>query len=93
MAEKRGWDLTSTHSLQSAAGWLRKNAGPDTLFVCVVRVDDLAISADPALLPRDVLGLFENRLPELRSTLEAERTEALAKHGKAAEKAAKRAGR
>ena len=35
MSEKREWDLTSTHSLEGAAEWIRKKAG--AILVLVVR--------------------------------------------------------
>jgi len=67
----KGWDLTSTNSLQGAAVWLLKLSG--ALCVCVIRVDDLAVAGDPELAPRDVMALLEDRAEELHQTLEAER--------------------
>jgi hypothetical protein len=40
MSGKRPWDLTSTHSLEAAAEWLRKQA--DATCVLVVRGKDYA---------------------------------------------------
>lgn len=82
---KREWDLTSVNALQAAAAWMLKKAG--ALLVVVVRVDDLAISADPQLAPRDSLHLLEDRMPELHSVLQREREEARAKADRAREKA------
>ena len=39
----------------------------------IVRVDDLAVSADQALAPRDALHILEDRMPELHERLQAER--------------------
>ncbi len=89
MAEGKQWDLTSTNSLQAAAGWLLKRAGENVLFVAIVRVDDLAIAGDPKLAPKDVLHVFEDRLPQLHDVLEAERKAALAKADKAANRKTK----
>jgi hypothetical protein len=75
----KGWDLTSTNSLQGAAKWLLKLAGGSALVVIVVRVDDLAIAADPLVSPRDTLGLLADRYPELHDTLQAERVKELEK--------------
>lgn len=81
------WDLTKTHSLQAAAGWILKRSG--ALCVCVIRVDDLAIAGDALLAPRDVLSLLEDRAAELHATLEAERQALREKTTRQAEKAAK----
>lgn len=70
-------DMTSLSAVQGLAEWMRKGSG--ALMVCVVRVDDLAIAADPHLAPRDVLTLFEDRVTELAATLDAQRRERLAK--------------
>jgi hypothetical protein len=75
----KGWDLTSTNSLQGAARWMLKNAGPDALAAVIIRVDDLAIAADPLVAPRDTMALLEDRYPELVARLNEERLEALAK--------------
>ena len=73
----REWDLTSTSSLQGSAEWLRKKSG--ALLVVVIRVDDLAIAADPACAPRESENLLLDRAPELHARLEELRREALAK--------------
>jgi hypothetical protein len=70
----REWDLTSESAIQAAAEWIRKKSG--ALLVCVVRVDDLAISADSALAPRDSENLLEDRMPALHARLQEERTKA-----------------
>jgi hypothetical protein len=72
MSKGAAWDLTSVNALQSAAEWMRKKSG--AMLVIFVRADDLAISADPQLAPRDSVGLLEDRMPELHATLQAERT-------------------
>jgi hypothetical protein len=94
MADNRDWSKTGT--IQGMAEWLRKQGaagGGGCLFVCVVRVDDLAIAADPQLAPRDLLALFEDRLPELRARLEAERKERQDVIDRRNERAARRATR
>lgn len=87
----RVWDLTSTSALQSAATWLLKKAG--AMLVVIVRVDDLAISADPQLAPRDSAHLLEDRMPEIHSILQAEREEARAKADRARDREVKRASK
>lgn len=80
MPDNRDW--TKTGTIQGMANWIQKEAsvgGGGCLFVCVVRVDDLAIASDMALLPRDVLTVFEDRIPELIEKLEANRREFLEK--------------
>lgn len=79
MSKGQGWDLTSTSSLQGAARWMLKNAGPGGLVAIIIRVDDLAIAADPLVAPRDTLALIEDRFEELHATLQAERKAELAK--------------
>jgi hypothetical protein len=71
---KRELDLSGNHALQSMTEWLRKKSG--ALLVCVVRVDDLAISADPQLAPRDSQNLLEDRMPALHDRLQEERKKA-----------------
>ena len=63
MAEKKKWDLTSTHSLQGAALWVRKRAGAQV--VLVVRDGDWAVDADPSLLPQEVCAAVRDVLPPL----------------------------
>lgn len=50
MAQK--WDLTSTHSLEAAAEYLRKKA--DALIVVVIRPGDGALAVDELLDALDV---------------------------------------
>ena len=54
------WDLTSLHSLQSAAEWIRKGAGAQ--LVLVVRPGDVAFAVDGQISPRDARVLVENEL-------------------------------
>jgi hypothetical protein len=68
---KRDWELTSNGALQAAAAWLLKKSG--ALLVVIVRVDDLAIAADPLCAPRESQRLLEDRMPELHERLERER--------------------
>jgi hypothetical protein len=71
----RDWDLTSNNALQAAAKWLLEKSG--ALLVIVIRVDDLAIAADPGCAPREAQNLIEDRMPELHAWLTEERTKAL----------------
>lgn len=86
MSRGDGWDLTSTNSLQGAARWILNNAGKDALTVVVIRVDDLAIAADPLVAPGDIIALLEDRQHELAAKLLAERKEYLAKQDRARKK-------
>lgn len=63
MAEKKKWDLTSTHSLQGAAGWIRKNSG--ARLVLVIRAQDVACSVDEGLEPLDAIQTVRDELPQL----------------------------
>lgn len=85
----REWDLTSVNALQSAAVWMLKKAG--ALMVVVIRVDDLAVSADPMLAPRDSQALLEDRMPQIHETLQREREEARALAERKREREIKRA--
>jgi hypothetical protein len=85
MAEGR--DLTKLSAMQGIANWLCKGSG--ALVVCVIRVDDLAIAADPQLAPCDVESLLEHRAPEFHALLEQQRVEKLAKQDRQREKKAR----
>ena len=67
----RNWDLTSNNALQAAAKWLLGKSG--ALLVVIIRVDDLAIAADPGCAPRESQNLIEDRMAELHDRLERER--------------------
>lgn len=60
MSKGKGWDLTSLHSLEGAAEWIRKNAGAQ--LVLVVRPGDVAFAVDPAISPGDAKQLVVNEL-------------------------------
>jgi hypothetical protein len=60
VSQGKGWDLTSLHSLQGAAEWIRKNAGAQ--LVLVVRAEDVAFAVDAAISPRDAKQLVEAEL-------------------------------
>jgi hypothetical protein len=60
VSKGKGWDLTSLHSLQGAAEWIRKNAGAQ--LVLVVRPGDVAFAVDSQIAPRDAKGLVEAEL-------------------------------
>ena len=68
---KKPWDLTSTHALEGACEWIRKQSG--ALMVVAIRVEDSAIAADPAMAPKDLLPRLELELPALAETLKVSR--------------------
>ncbi len=71
---KREWDLTSTHSLEAAAEWLRKKSG--ALIVFVIRPGDGALAADPLLDVVDVHDrLGDGDTPKLLGRLKEIRDE------------------
>lgn len=73
----KGWDLTSLHSLEGAAEWVRKNA--DAVFVLVVRGSDVAFAVAPDCKPKDCADVAELVLPEAIARAEEMRLEAAAK--------------
>lgn len=79
-AKRKGWDLTSLHSLDAGAEWLRNRAG--ALLVLVVRADDVAVAVDPAIAPRDAAAMVEAAMPEIHARLESDRQAAKAEAGK-----------
>lgn len=60
MSKSKGWDLTSLHSLEGAAEWIRKNAGAQ--LVLVIRPGDVAFAVDAQIAPRDARALVETEL-------------------------------
>lgn len=74
---KKGWDLTSLHSCEGGAEWIRKNAG--ALLVLVVRPEDVAVALDPQIAPRDVPNMVEFALEGVVDRLEEQRLEARAR--------------
>ncbi len=71
---KREWDLTSTHSLEAAAEWLREKSG--ALIVVVIRPGDGALAADPLLDVVDVHDrLGDGDTPKLLGRLKEIRDE------------------
>jgi hypothetical protein len=82
MANGKGWDLTSTHSLESACEWIRTGSG--ALFVVAVRAgvkadedgrftDDSAIAADPEMPIKDILSRLEIEVAALTLALMRQR--------------------
>jgi hypothetical protein len=86
MSKGKGWDLTSLHSLEGAAEWIRKNAGG--LLVLVVRAEDVAFAVDTQIAPADAREMVELVMPDVQRRLEQQR---MAARDLAAEK--KRQGR
>ena len=71
MAKGKGWDLTSLHSAEAAAEWIRKGAG--ALLVLVVRPEDIAFAVDPEIAPAAARDMVEWVLPQGQEQLEAKR--------------------
>jgi hypothetical protein len=71
MSEKKGWDLTSLHSLKGAAEWIRKRANAQ--LVLVVRPEDLAFAVDPQIAPRAARELVELVMPDVQIYLDKRR--------------------
>ncbi|MFC5861067.1 hypothetical protein ACFPT7_02045 [Acidicapsa dinghuensis] len=64
----REWDLTSTHSLEAAAEWLRKKS--DALIVVVIRPQDGALAVDEQIDVLDVHDrLWDGSMPKLLGRL------------------------
>ena len=74
MAEKRKWDLTSKHSLDAAAEWIRSRS--DALLVLVVRREDFSFAVHAQVAPHDAADMVESMLQDLALQLAAERNEA-----------------
>lgn len=73
MPEKKNWDLTSRHSLEGAAEWVRKKSG--ALLVLVVRGEDVAFALDPAIRLADAGAMVEAAMPELVESVTRQRAE------------------
>lgn len=83
---KGAWDLTSTHSLEAAAEWLRTKS--DALIVVVIRPGDAVLAADPTIHALDVHDrLWERDVPKLLESLVRSREE---ERGKQLKREAKR---
>ncbi len=68
---KKGWDLTSLHSLEGAAEWIRKSAG--ATLVLVVRPNDVAFAVDPQVAPTAAREMVELIMPEVQAQLDQKR--------------------
>jgi hypothetical protein len=71
MSKGKGWDLTSLHSLEGAAEWIRKNSG--ALLVLVVRAEDIAFAVDAQIAPADAREMVELVMPDVQHRLEQQR--------------------
>lgn len=86
---KAKWDLTSTHSLEAAAEWMRVRA--DALIVVVIRPGDAVLAADPLIDVMDVHDrIWEKDMPKLLASLRRIRDE---QRGKVSKREAKADGR
>lgn len=74
MSGSRGWDMTSTHSLEGGAEWFRKKA--DATCVFVVRGGDLAFAIAPGVKLEDARQAIEFALAGAAEELERRRVEA-----------------
>jgi hypothetical protein len=81
MSKGTSWDLTSLHSLEGAAEWIRKRS--DAVFVLVVRGSDVAFAVAPDAKPKDCADVVELVMPEAIARAETLRAEkkAKAQHG------------
>ena len=74
---KKGWDLKSRNSLESAASWIGK--GSEASIVLVVRPADVAVYIDPKLQPYDAIKGIRDTLPGLLQHLIDQRARKAAK--------------
>ena len=75
---KKKWDLTSTNSMEAAAGYLRKNAG--AMVVIVIRAADAVCVVDEGIPAGEVNKYLFNHLPEALARLEKSQEDDRAKH-------------
>ncbi len=59
----RGWDMTSTHSLEGAAEWIRSKS--DALVVMVVSRTAYALAVHAEVAPSDGAELVRDLLPAM----------------------------
>lgn len=85
MSKGAKWDITSLHSLEGAAEWIRKGSG--ALLVLVVRAEDVAFAVDPMIAPKDAGDMVEVAMQGVPLRLEMQRAAA---KDLAAEKARRR---
>ena len=71
MSKTKGWDLTSLHSLEGAAEWIRKNSG--ALLVLVVRAEDVAFAVDLDVAPKAAVDMVGLVMPDAMHRLEQKR--------------------
>ena len=74
MSEKKGWDLTSLHSLDSAAEWIRKKSGAP--LVLLVRPEDIAFAVDGKIAPSAAREMVEYVMPDVQVQLDMQRAAA-----------------
>lgn len=85
MSKGKDWDVTSLHSLEGAAEWIRNKSG--ALLVLVVRPEDVAFAVDPLIAPKDAGDMVEVAMQGVPLRLEMQRAAA---KDLAAEKARRR---
>lgn len=72
-----GWDLTSKHSLEGAAAWIRKRS--DAVLVLIVRREDVVFDVALDVRPKDALAMVEEVMPDAMRRVNEMRLEARAK--------------
>jgi hypothetical protein len=77
VSKGKGWDLTSTHSLEGAVEWIRKGSG--ALLVLVVRAEDVAFAVDGKVSPSDAVAMVEVVMPGAMARLDEMRKETKAR--------------
>lgn len=75
MSDRKGWDLTSKHSLEAACEWVREKSG--AILVVAIRGEDhgcdVAFACDAQVSPRSAVEMLESMSGELHDALEAQR--------------------
>jgi hypothetical protein len=77
VAKGNGWDMTSPRSLDSAAEWLRTQAGG--ILVLVVRGEDFAFAVDGQVSPGSAREMVELVMPDVEKRLTEQRLEVRAR--------------
>ena len=59
---KKSWDMTSTHSLEAGAEWMRSSS--KALLVLIVRDNDAVLAVAAGIRPADIEGMLYAGLPD-----------------------------
>lgn len=71
MSNRKGWDLTSKHSLDGACEWVREKSG--AILVVAIRAEDVSFACDAQVSPRSAVEMLDAMSGELHDALEAQR--------------------